>query len=1348
MPSEIDTENVTIAPCEGANETALISVVPSEIDNENVTIAPCEGANETALISVVPSEIDNENVTIAPCEGKKPMSLLTDSNCEELAHPYLFPTGKFGYKVQRSINLTPNKYFNQRLLNYKQRFASEADYIFFAHSVYQQMNMTSRINIAMQKVKTNKLTAGMLSHNFNDTVKSFVANDEAYSFMSTIKGTPAYWKKFLFEVLAMVKQLGSPTYFMTLSCADLRWNELPSIISKLNGLSLSDEEIREMDYFTRCGLLNSNPVLMARHFQYRVEMFFKEIVIDGPLGKVTYHAIRVEFRVRGSPHIFMWVIGAPILTKETKEEYIRFVDQVIKACLPDVNDDPELFNLVTTYQVHSHSKPCRKYKNKPCRYSFGKFFTDHTIVSEPLPDELSQQERNDILQQRESVLSKVKEYIDLNLNPKKVNILNPGKENYIEPKGISEILAELEIPEQKYYHALAISTDTDFQIHLKRFPNSCFVNNYFVDGLRAWEANLDIQPVFNHYKAVSYMCVYFSKSEDESSEAMKQAAREAKKVNHNSYEQMKAISRAYIIKRECSVQEAVYLIMPELWLRKSYPRVIFANSNLPGNRFRICLSEEEINELPSESTDIFKRNMLDRYLDRPDSTFKNSKFQILDQFCFADFLAHYYIVPGKNLESENDNQPEIFQEIIIEENHSPCGYPSSIPLMSSNKEKLKCRKVRAVLRYHVPNRHKKPEQYAHHLLFMFFPFRNESELCNTPSGTYMEKLNEPQVLAIVNENKQKFEPFADVVDLALSNFHADLSHNQDSYAQQENDEVDNLLHATSTLLDEESPEDDVVLFHDESGSIPKNDLTFLSDDEINQNIRSLNTKQRMIYEIVNKWAVNHTKNLRTLCPSAVKPIYLFITGNGGCGKSHLAKTLCHFLTKTLAYHSGEPLKPRVLILAPTGVAAINVNGNTIHSGLGIPVGNFRKSIPKLNDKKRSTLRRQLSEVKVIVIDEISMVSNYLLLHIHQRLKEIFGTLEDTPFSGISILAFGDFYQLPPINARPVYGEYKDPLLNIAPLWRLFKMGELTEVMRQKGDIVFIDLLNAVRVGKITHDDETLLQSKFIMKNDSNYPTDAIHIWAENDPVLKHNTAMLSNIEFPLYTLNAIDILPKNVKSSLIEKALDRSQMQTGGLARTLLLKVNARVMLTCNIDIPEKLTNGQIGTVFDIKVDKEQAVSMVYIKFDDETAGRQQMDSDNFSKRNRVVPIQKVETNINIHTNKPFSPVIKRTQFPLMLAWGCTVHKVQGKQFSNAVISFKLNRQRCFNYGQIYVALSRVTSLNGLFLVDDYKPSAIRADPKATMEYEILRKEYPIEPIEDCAPLSESSLTIYYFTKH
>ena len=113
--------------------------------------------------------------------------------------------------------------------------------------------------------------------------------------------------------------------------------------------------------------------------------------------------------------------------------------------------------------------------------------------------------------------------------------------------------------------------------------------------------------------------------------------------------------------------------------------------------------------------------------------------------------------------------------------------------------------------------------------------------------------------------------------------------------------------------------------------------------------------------------------------------------------------------------------------------------------------------------------------------------------------------------------------------------------------------------------------------------------------------------------------MLSNIDFPLYTLNATDILPKNMKTNLIEKALERSQKQTGGLARTLLLKVNAIVMLTCNIYVPGNLTN---LTVYNIKVDRDETVSMVCMKFDDETAGIQQMNSDNFAKQNNIVPMR------------------------------------------------------------------------------------------------------------------------------
>ena len=93
---------------------------------------------------------------------------------------------------------------------------------------------------------------------------------------------------------------------------------------------------------------------------------------------------------------------------------------------------------------------------------------------------------------------------------------------------------ELNITEEEYYNALSISSDSDFQIHIKREPNACFINNFFIEKLQAWKANIDIQPVVNHYKAVTYMYAYFSKSEDETSEAMKQAAKEAlKEINQN-----------------------------------------------------------------------------------------------------------------------------------------------------------------------------------------------------------------------------------------------------------------------------------------------------------------------------------------------------------------------------------------------------------------------------------------------------------------------------------------------------------------------------------------------------------------------------------------------------------------------------------------------------------------------------------------------------------------------------------------------------------------------------------------------------------------------------------------------
>ena len=128
---------------------------------------------------------------------------------EELSHPDLFSTRKFRFRTKRKVDLTSKKYFHQRLLNYTQKRSSHSDYIFFAQLVIQKLNRKCQINIAMRKPTSNQFTTDMLSSNFNEKVKEFIASDEAFTFMNSMKGTPAYWKTFLFDVLVM---LGVPSF--------------------------------------------------------------------------------------------------------------------------------------------------------------------------------------------------------------------------------------------------------------------------------------------------------------------------------------------------------------------------------------------------------------------------------------------------------------------------------------------------------------------------------------------------------------------------------------------------------------------------------------------------------------------------------------------------------------------------------------------------------------------------------------------------------------------------------------------------------------------------------------------------------------------------------------------------------------------------------------------------------------------------------------------------------------------------------------------------------------------------------------------------------------------------------
>ena len=675
----------------------------------------------------------------------------------------------------------------------------------------------------------------------------------------------------------------------------------------------------------------------------------------------------------------------------------------------------------------------------------------------------------------------------------------------------------------------------------------------------------------------------------------------------------------------------------------------------------------------------------------------------------------FYVLDSKP--KLNDNQPDLLLDDDLSD--TICLYPKTIPLMSSN-EKLKRCNIKRVVRYHTPNRFTNLEAYAHHLLMLFFPFRKELDLISQIDSSYVAMLHNENVLAIVNNNKVKFEPWGDIVDSVLMN--NIFSPRTDQFAEQENHNVEDEFENQSSC-DDESEIGESADFPSHSQNTTPSRIHLMPDENINELIRTLNIRQCKIFDMIYTWAKTYIKNLSSVNQVANPPLQLFVTGGAGTGKSHLIKTIYASVSKTLAYGSSHIEKPTVLLLAPTGVAAINVNGTTIHSALGIPIECRGFTVPRLADKKRCSLRLELSNVKLLIIDEISMVSNKLLLFVHQRLIEIFGCVSDfhKPFAGISVVLVGDLYQLPPVLQRPVYAEFHNELLNISRLWRNFKMCELSEVMRQKGDSTLIDLLNNVRLGIVTCQDEQLLKSKFIENTDINYPVDALHIFAENEPARCHNKNMLNRIDNPSVLLEATDQIPQGVPNYVYDKILNLSQGKTGGLAYKLVLKIGARVMLTSNIDVKDKLINGQIGTVINFLF-HNNTLKTIYVKFDDETAGIEKRRNDNLVRQYNAVPIEQICVDIRTNEKKLTSPIIKRTQFPLMLSWACTVHKVQGLSLNQLVVSFDLLKQRAFNYGQIYVALSRVTSLEGLFLTGKFHRQAICADKKAIDEYEYLRE--------------------------
>uniref|UniRef100_T1J2E1 ATP-dependent DNA helicase n=1 Tax=Strigamia maritima TaxID=126957 RepID=T1J2E1_STRMM len=221
---------------------------------------------------------------------------------------------------------------------------------------------------------------------------------------------------------------------------------------------------------------------------------------------------------------------------------------------------------------------------------------------------------------------------------------------------------------------------------------------------------------------------------------------------------------------------------------------------------------------------------------------------------------------------------------------------------------------------------------------------------------------------------------------------------------------------------------------------------------------------------------------------------MFISKCGGTGKSYFINVLDYYIETHFQKHTAKT--------APTGVAALNINGVTLHKLLQLPVQHRRT--PKyyeLNDMVLHTIRRGLKDVALIVIEEISIVSNIMLLYIHYRLTEIFETTNEPDgwFEGKNIIALGNLMQLPPVMDDPSFIQIAEDkikqhtaALHATNIWQnTFSFDELSVNQRQNKDPVFANILNNIRIGRITAEQSALLASRMILTNTRQLQVDEI-----------------------------------------------------------------------------------------------------------------------------------------------------------------------------------------------------------------------------------------------------------------
>ena len=1055
-------------------------------------------------------------------------------------------------------------------------------------------------------------------------------------------------------------------------------------------------------------------------------------------GKLSNTRTSDKRPLEGIGETFKRIKQSQKLTNEDKSVLVRWIDAFITVSTHPDTVGHDVAVIARAVNMHHCTKTCRK-KGTNCRFKFPKPPSPKTIIQEQ-PKEGNEEKRNQSVAKGLETIRKVMEVLEDERNIEKImSQFNKETETSAEMTKnrkirINEVCILAGVSYQDYIEALEM-TSTGYKVVLARDIDELQINPFNKEMLRAWNGNMDLQPVLDFFAVVTYVADYYAKDDTGMMELIKAATEDSSTKDVK--DKMKQIANIFQMTRQIGEAEAVYRLIPSMTMSMSNIKCVFVPTGPKEERsvrWKKATDEQlnQVNAIRIADRDglwFQQPDLLDKYFRRPAD---------IKEITFSQF-AKMYVGRSRKAEDEDEEAIDDHEEDDDDDDENKFNYIMTFKNNGSKGKKLPDiiklsdpapgeaqfmakRTFPSALRFQKikAENHKR---FMLNELMLYCPLDDEvkedeieikyNDLHGKKRKVDIIKNQVMEHLEGVQEARYHVAQMQKELDIDLDEVAAiDLDpagyHDNEDCASEGDEENDNFQHCNPDQLNIGSDEpNEPALFRK---------IEMPSDDELKSMTRDLDFYQR---EVVNK-SVKFARDIVKARKKGNKhpdgPL-MMVSGGAGAGKSTVIRVVEKWVQKIVQKEGDSVDHPCVVKAAFTGCAATNIEASTLHSAFGFSFSNKHFS---LSDKTRDKKRAAMQNLVLVIIDEISMVSADQLYMLDLRLQEIKERV-GTVFGGVGVMVLGDLMQLKPIQGRMVFDTPSNPDFQATDAldsrWRKFESVLLEKNHRQGKDGKYADILNRVRIGDQTEEDLKELQKRVFKETSKGVKRADIYLGCKRNEVSEINMKYIKKLPGACITLKAKHHHPtqKNYKPQINKK--------DGNIANTafqdeVLVKIGAKLMIINNIDVIDMLSNGQIGVLEEVIKSKDGAVEILVIRLKDSKAGKKNQDK--FSHLKDKFPgcvfIERIQFQYNIRKKSgDVGSAAILIQFPVKVSNRVTAHKIQGNTLASPT-KVAMDFRNAFQSAQTYVMLSRIQRIEQLYIVEELKDKMIMTNQNALRE--------------------------------